>query len=74
MSVSHNYTVPTVHSQFPFIRSGVKFKISIPTKIVITQNNRTNSDFYPGMAVLGFKLRLSCNTCFSVTLAVLLKP
>ena len=73
MSKSHNYTIPTVHSQFLFIRSGVKFKRSIPTKIFVTQNDRTNSDFYPGMAVLGFKLRLPCYTCFSVTLAVFLK-
>jgi len=44
---------------------GVKFKSSIPTKIVITKNDRKHSDFHPGMAVLGFELRLSCYICYS---------
>jgi len=73
MSKSHYYTIPTVYSQLLFNRSGVKFKNSIPTKIFIIQNYRTKSDIYPGMAVLGFKLRLPCYNCFSVTLKVFLK-
>jgi hypothetical protein len=73
MSKSRNYTIPSVHSQLLFNRSGVKFKSSIPTKIIITQNDRTNSDFCPGMAVLGFKLRLSCYAYFSVNLKMFLK-
>jgi hypothetical protein len=73
MSKSHKCTIPIVHSQLLFNRSDVKFKSSIPTKILTTQNDRTNSDFYPGMAVLGLKLKLPCYTCFSVTLKEFLK-
>ena len=63
---SRNFTVHQCKFSASVQPVGVIFKISIVTKIVITQHARNHSDFYPRMAVLGFELMLPCYIFFLI--------
>jgi hypothetical protein len=51
-SESHNYTITNVHSQLLFNQ--------LVFNSYKNQNDSNHSNFHPGTAVLGFKLRLPC--------------
>ena len=65
---SRNFTIHQCTFSASVHPVGVIFKISIFTKIVITQHARNHSDFYPRMAVLGFDLMLPCYIFFLIAL------
>lgn len=59
-SYSHNYTATKCTFLASVQQVGIKLKSSIPTNIVISQNNINHTAFSLGVAVLGSELRLPC--------------
>jgi len=62
-SEKHQKSIQNVRTFSALVQPiGAKFKIYVPTKLVITQNDRNHSAFDVGKAVLGFELSLPCYT------------